>query len=122
LGVFGFGVSWLLSGVAEGSRAGLPSGGLPALICGALTAVVAAMLNLIFCATSGLCAFFLETTSPLYWGWQKLGFAFGGLMFPLDTYPDTLRGTALATPFPSLLYALILAAAWTTCVHRASAR
>jgi ABC-2 type transport system permease protein len=98
LGVFGVGIAYALSG-------GLASGGLLALLCGALTAVVAATLSLVFCAIIGLSAFFVEDTSPLYWVWQKLSFVFGGLMFPLDMYPETVRTVASATPFPSLLYA-----------------
>ena len=98
LGSFGFFVALALAG-------GLPSGGVLALVCGALTAVVAATLNLLFCAIIGLSAFFIEDTSPLYWVWQKSGFVFGGLMFPLDMYPDAMQRLAHATPFPSLLYA-----------------
>lgn len=98
LGVFGFGMALYLGG-------GLPSGGLLALVCGALTAVVAATLNLVFSAIIGLSAFFVEDASPAYWVWQKLSFVFGGLMFPLDIYPDAMQKIAHATPFPSLLYA-----------------
>ena len=98
LAFFGFGIAFALSGQ-------LPSGGCLALLCGALTAVVAATLNLIFSGIIGLSAFFIEDTSPVYWVWQKLAFVFGGLMFPLDMYPDTVRRIASATPFPSLLYA-----------------
>jgi ABC-2 type transport system permease protein len=98
LSLFGFAIAYALGG-------GLASGGLLALVCGALTAVVAATLNLVFSAIIGLSAFFIEDTSPLYWVWQKLGFVFGGLMFPLDMYPETVRTVANATPFPSLLYA-----------------
>lgn len=105
LGVFGFGLSYLLTGMSDGSPMGLPGGGPLALICGALTAVVAATLNLIFCAIIGLSAFFIEDTSPVYWVWQKSSFVFGGLLFPLDMYPSSLRTIANATPFPSLLYA-----------------
>ena len=98
LGLFGFGFAFALGG-------GLPTGGVLALICGALTAVVAATLNLVFYAMIGLSAFFIEDTSPVYWVWQKLSFVFGGLMFPLDMYPSALQKIANATPFPSLLYA-----------------
>ena len=98
LGSFGLGFAFALGG-------GLPAGGVLALICGALTAVVAATLNLVFYAMIGLSAFFIEDTSPVYWVWQKLSFVFGGLMFPLDMYPSTLQQIADATPFPSLLYA-----------------
>jgi ABC-2 type transport system permease protein len=106
LGVFGFGLALLLTRVStpEGVNVLLPSGGPLALVCGALTAVVAATLNLVFYAIIGLCSFVIEDTSPIYWVWQKLSFVFGGLMFPLDIYPDTLHAVANATPFPSLLY------------------
>ena len=142
LGVFGCGLALLLSGAGEGAGSGLPSGGVLALICGALTAVVAAALNLIFCVIIGLSAFFIEDTSPVYWVWQKLSFVFGGLMFPLDLYPGKMRALADATPFPSLLYApgriaigaepafvwrsVIVLAAWTVfgvvCAHFAFRR
>jgi hypothetical protein len=77
---------------------GLPRAGLSARICHALTVVVAALPNLAFCALIGLCAFFLESTSPVYWLCEKLSFAFGGLMLPLDLYPDPMLalGGALA--------------------------
>lgn len=144
LGIFGIGLSVLLtrSSSADGVTAVLPSGGLLALICGALTAVVAATLNLIFCAIIGLSAFFIEDTSPIYWVWQKLSFVFGGLMFPLDIYPPVMRSIANVTPFPSLLYApgriaigaepafvwrsVLMLAAWTVfgvlCAHFAFRR
>jgi len=98
LSVVGFGLSLCLSGA-------LPGGGLLSLICGALTAVVAAALSLLFYAIIGLSAFFIEDTAPVFWVWQKLGFVFGGLMFPLDVYPSSLQTLASFTPFPSLLYA-----------------
>lgn len=98
LGPFGIGFALALGG-------GWPSGGVLALICGALTALVAATLNLIFYALIGLSAFFIEDTSPVFWVWQKLSFVFGGLMFPLDMYPEPLQRVANLTPFPTLLYA-----------------
>jgi ABC-2 type transport system permease protein len=106
LGVFGFGLCAILTRSAAGANASAwPSGGPLALLCGMLTAVVAAALNLVFRAMIGLSAFFVQDTSPVSWVWQKLSFVFGGLMFPLDMYPDSLQSIAAATPFPSLLYA-----------------
>jgi ABC-2 type transport system permease protein len=92
-------------GTACALSAGLPGGGALALICGAFTAVAAATLNLVFSATIGLCSFFIEDTSPLYWVWQKLAFVCGGGMFPLEMYPDAVRGAADAAPFRSISYA-----------------
>jgi ABC-2 type transport system permease protein len=98
LAPIGFTIAFALGGE-------LPRGGGFALLCGALMAVVAATLSLLFYAIIGLSAFFIEDTSPVYWVWQKLSFVFGGLMFPLDVYPRTLQRVASFTPFPSLLYA-----------------
>ena len=104
LGTFGFAVAWFLASDAT-SVGALPSGGALALVCGAFVAFLAALLNLVFSALIGLCAFFIQDTSPVYWVWQKLGFVFGGLLFPLELYPDSIRQVASFTPFPSLLYA-----------------
>jgi viologen exporter family transport system permease protein len=51
----------------------------------------------------GLLAFWLEDISPVYWVTQKLMFVLGGLMLPLELYPDLIRRAATFTPFPSLL-------------------
>lgn len=53
----------------------------------------------------GLLAFWLQDVSPVYWVWQKLMFVLGGLMLPLDLYPEFIQRIALFTPFPSLLAA-----------------
>ncbi|MEO6601768.1 MAG: hypothetical protein ABIQ16_17960 [Polyangiaceae bacterium] len=59
--------------------AGLPSDDFLALLCGALTAVVCAAMNLFL--------------------------AFSDLISPLAICPQALRPVANVTPFPSLLYA-----------------
>jgi ABC-2 type transport system permease protein len=41
----------------------------------------------------------------MYWVWQKLGFVLGGLLFPLEFYPDWLRRIARFSPFPNLCWA-----------------
>jgi len=102
LGVFGFTVAWLLASDAA-SVGALPGGGALALVCGAFTALFAAMLNLILSALIVLSACFTQDTSPVYWAWQKLSFVFGGLLFPLELYPDSLRRVASATSFPTSL-------------------
>jgi ABC-2 type transport system permease protein len=88
--------------------AGLMAGGLPGDARGLWLALPlglgASLLSLVFVVLIGLCAVWLQDTSPLYWIWQKLGFVLGGLMLPLEIYPDWLRTLALASPFSSLLY------------------
>jgi ABC-2 type transport system permease protein len=51
----------------------------------------------------GLLAFWLEDVSPVYWVSQKLLFVLGGLMLPMEIYPDFIRRAAAFTPFPSVL-------------------
>jgi ABC-2 type transport system permease protein len=51
----------------------------------------------------GLLAFWLEDVSPVYWIWQKLLFVLGGLMLPLDLYPEAVQRGAAFTPFPTVL-------------------
>src|SRR5262245_3865035 len=51
----------------------------------------------------GLLAFWLQDVSPVYWIWQKLMFVLGGLMLPLELYPQFIQKAAAFTPFPVLL-------------------
>jgi viologen exporter family transport system permease protein len=51
----------------------------------------------------GLLAFWLQDVSPVYWVWQKLMFVLGGLMLPLQVYPEFIQRAAAVTPFPSVL-------------------
>jgi len=64
----------------------------------------------------GLLAFWLEDVAPVYWVWQKLLFVLGGLMMPIELYPDLIRRLAPFTPFPS-----ILAGTASFVLHRSSA-
>lgn len=52
----------------------------------------------------GLLAFWLTDVTPVYWVFQKALFVLGGLMLPLDFYPEWLLRLAWLTPFPALLY------------------
>ena len=51
----------------------------------------------------GLASFWVDDVSPLYWICQKALFIMGGLMLPLEFYPDWFRQLSAFTPFPSLL-------------------
>lgn len=72
----------------------------------ALVALVGAWV-LHFCMNGliGLAAFIAEDVAPFEWIYQKLAFIFGGLLIPLDFYPDWLQSTARFLPFSSMLYA-----------------
>jgi ABC-2 type transport system permease protein len=51
----------------------------------------------------GLLAFWMSDILPVWWVWQKLMFVLGGLMLPLELYPDFIRKMARFTPFPAAL-------------------
>ena len=65
--------------------------------------VAAGVLGVVFQAAIGVCAFWVQDVSPIYWIWQKLAFVLGGLLLPLELYPGWLRAVAEWTPFPALL-------------------
>jgi ABC-2 type transport system permease protein len=60
-----------------------------------------------FCinAMIGLSAFVVEDVSAFTWIYQKLAFIFGGMLIPLDFYPQWLQVIAKAMPFASAIYA-----------------
>jgi len=84
------------------------SGGVPADPRGLWLAlplgVLASVLLLLFHTLIGVLAFWLHDVSPIYWVWQKLTFILGGLMLPLEIYPEWLRALALASPFSAVLH------------------
>ncbi|MGB8981986.1 MAG: ABC-2 family transporter protein [Anaerolineales bacterium] len=71
----------------------------------ALPAVLGAWI-LHFCVTAmiGLSAFIAEDVSAFMWIYQKLAFVFGGMLVPLDFYPEWLQRIANALPFASITY------------------
>ena len=91
----GFVFAWLMAGGLPEDPRGL----LVALPLGLLAGLVVLAMH----AAIGLAAVWLTDAAPLYWVWQKSAFILGGLMLPLEVYPEWLRGVALATPFPALL-------------------
>lgn len=52
----------------------------------------------------GLAAFVSEEVAPFEWIYQKFAFIFGGLLIPLDFYPQWLQNIAFALPFPAMTY------------------
>jgi ABC-2 type transport system permease protein len=64
--------------------------------------VACVVLTLIHVAI-GVSAFWLGDVAPAYWIWQKLLFVLGGLLLPLQFYPDLFVTIAKLTPFPALL-------------------
>lgn len=86
--------AWLLTGTPP------PRGVLLSLPL----ATLSFFLLVLWQAALGLTAFWIGDTQPLFWVWQKLLFLLGGLLFPLDVYPEWLQRAAYFTPFAPLLH------------------
>ena len=84
-------------------------GGLPADPRGLWLALPLALLGslvaILFMAAIGLSAFWVVDTNPCFLVWQKLVFVLGGLLFPLEIYPEWLQRLAHLTPFPLICWA-----------------
>jgi ABC-2 type transport system permease protein len=115
-------VSYLWAKVADGLGNGLTRllmiGGVGGIAAWALTgtppprgillalplATLSFLLLVLWQAALGLLAFWIGDTQPLFWVWQKLLFLLGGLLFPLEVYPEWLQRAAYCTPFAPMLH------------------
>ena len=61
-------------------------------------------LNFCISCLIGLAAFLVEDVNSFMLIYQKLVFILGGLMIPLQFYPDWLQAIAKALPFAAMLY------------------
>jgi len=66
--------------------------------------LLAAAVQVLCIAGIGLTALWIHDASPVYWIWQKCAFLLGGLMLPLEVYPDWLRTLAEWTPFAAIMH------------------
>jgi ABC-2 type transport system permease protein len=102
------GLRLLVLGPAGAAFAFALAGGWPADPRGLLLALplgpLASSLAVLSTAAIGLSAFWIVDTSPIYWIWQKLAFVLGGLLLPLELYPDWLRALARFSPFPAMVW------------------
>ncbi|MGH7678208.1 MAG: ABC-2 family transporter protein [Gemmatimonadaceae bacterium] len=88
------GVAWLYAGPPA-----RPMGLALAIALGLIAAVVMTLFHVAI----GVVAFWLGDVAPAYWIWQKLLFVLGGLLLPLQFYPDMFVTVARLTPFPAFL-------------------
>jgi ABC-2 type transport system permease protein len=77
--------------------------GAAALATAALLGVLSQLVLAALFVLIGVAAFWLGDVLPIYWVAQKLLFVLGGLMLPLELYPELLQRCAAFTPFPSML-------------------
>ena len=65
--------------------------------------LVATVVMTVFHLGIGVAAFWLGDVMPAWWIWQKLMFVIGGMLLPLQFYPELFQRFALMTPFPAFL-------------------
>src|SRR5688572_6554876 len=87
-------VAWIYAGPPQ-----RPAGLAVAIAFG----LVASIVMTLFHVAIGVVAFWLGDVAPAYWIWQKLLFVLGGLLLPLQFYPDLFVRVARLTPFPAFL-------------------
>ena len=96
VGSVGFPITYFVTGIFPPIGAKFP------IFC--ILGVIAAIVALLYQATIGFCAMWLEESTPLYWIWQKFLFLLGGLMLPLTIYPEWLQTLSSVTPFYAMLF------------------
>jgi ABC-2 type transport system permease protein len=104
---FGSGlVRLMIIGGAGGVAAWILTGGPPprGVLLSLPLATLAFFLLVLWQTAIGLSAFWIGDTQPFFWIWQKLLFMLGGLLFPLEIYPEWLQRVAYCTPFAPLLH------------------
>lgn len=94
------GVGWSMAFLLTQS---LPSG-IHLLPIVFLCSFLAANLHSLWTSICGLTAFWTQDSAPTYLVYSKLTFLFGGLLFPLDIYPEWIQQVALWTPFSVIFY------------------
>ena len=105
----GFGnglVRLLILGGAGGVAAWILSGTPPppGVLLSLPLATLSFFLLVLWQTAIGLLAFWIGDTAPVFWVWQKMLFFLGGLLFPLEVYPEWLQRAAYCTPFAPLLH------------------
>lgn len=98
-----FATNLLLGGALVWWLVGPPPG-----VIGWAAAIVAALLALLldFCISAliGLAAFIAEEVSAFRWIYQKFLLVLGGLLIPLDFFPDWLQNLSRGLPFAWIVY------------------
>jgi ABC-2 type transport system permease protein len=69
-----------------------------------VTIILAMLLNFCIMSSIGFVALWTEESSSLYWMYQKIIFVLGGMLIPLEFYPDWLRGVLNYLPTSFIVY------------------
>jgi ABC-2 type transport system permease protein len=76
-----------------------------ALLAAGLVVLVGAVVDFLGAVAIGLCAFWVEDTQPLQLLYDRAIMLLGGLLLPLELFPDWIARILAALPFQLILYA-----------------
>lgn len=77
----------------------------PSIVGAALVLVLGVAIDFFGAMAIGLCAFWLEDTQPLALLYDRAIMLLGGLLLPLELFPEGIAAILSALPFQLLLYA-----------------
>lgn len=84
--------------------AGWPSFGWQGLLAWPLMSLLAMSIDFVAYFSIGLLAFWIEETQSFSFVFSRLTLVLGGVLAPLEIFPQPLRDIALALPFGAILY------------------
>jgi ABC-2 type transport system permease protein len=76
-----------------------------AVLAAGLVVLVGAIVDFLGAVAIGLCAFWVEDTQPLQLLYDRAIMLLGGLLLPLELFPDWIARILAALPFQLILYA-----------------
>ena len=99
-----FAFALLVGGVfALLSVGAIPVGPVPLLV-GLTASLVAMLLDFVMVLGIGLGEFWIEDTSSIYLIYTRVSMILGGLLIPIDLFPDTIGAIARALPFAAMIH------------------
>src|SRR3989344_6171212 len=96
VGVVAFFLALILAGPIDAS--------ILSIVLSFFSIILGVMLNFVIVVSLGFLAFWLEETSAIFWIYQKSIFILGGMLLPLDIYPDWIKGWIINLPFAYMVY------------------
>lgn len=99
-----FAFSLVVGGVFALLSVGPVSVGPLPLLVGLLTSLVAMLLDFVMVLGIGLGAFWIEDTSSIYLIYTRVSMILGGLLIPIDLFPDAVGAIARALPFAAMIH------------------
>lgn len=83
---------------------GPPQIGLVGVLAWPLMVFLAITIEFVCYFTIGLLAFWTENTQPFAFTFSRLELVLGGVLIPIEVFPQPLRGIAQVLPFSTMLY------------------